>query len=334
MTLAEKNMRAVAISTSGGPEVLKLETRLIPDIAATEVLVRVHAAGINRPDCFQRAGLYAAPPDASDLPGLEVAGEVVAVGGQTSRWEIGDRVCGLTHGGGYAEYVAIDAGHCLPIPEGIDWTHAAALPETIFTVYSNVWMRAAMKRGESFLVHGGSSGIGSTAIQIAKALGNTVITTAGTEEKCDFCRALGADLVINYREQDWHAEVKTAYPKGIDVVLDMVAGAYVDKNLDVLALDGRYSLIALLGGAVAESVNVANILRKRLTFTGSTLRPQSVAQKAQIAAGIERDVWPLLATGGLVPMIYERFPLEDAAKAHALMESGEHMGKIVLTVID
>ncbi|MFK8054065.1 MAG: NAD(P)H-quinone oxidoreductase [Woeseiaceae bacterium] len=325
-------MQAIEITTPGGPDVLKPAERPVPHPGATEVVIKVGAAGVNRPDCFQRAGLYPAPPDASDLPGLEVAGVVAMVGDENGRWNVGDRVCALTHGGGYAEYVAVEASHCLPTPKNIDDVLAAAIPETLFTVYSNVWMRAGLATGESLLVHGGSSGIGSMAIQLAKALGNTVITTAGTSEKCDFCSALGADLTLNYRDQDWAAEIRQQFPNGVNAVLDMVAGPYVDKNWDLLAMDGRYSMIAALGGPVAESVNMTHILRKRLTVSGSALRPQSNAQKARIAASLEENVWPLIATGGVVPMVYEQFPLENAAQAHELMESGQHMGKIVLTL--
>ncbi|MEM7763404.1 MAG: NAD(P)H-quinone oxidoreductase [Pseudomonadota bacterium] len=325
-------MKAVAISSPGGPEVLVPEDRPVPTPAAAQVLIRVIAAGINRPDCFQRAGLYPAPPGASDLPGLEVSGEVVAVGSEVTRWQAGDLVCALTHGGGYAEYVVAHTGHCLPVPDGISPILAAAVPETAFTVYSNLWMRAGVWPGDTLLIHGGSSGIGSMAIQMAKALGHTVLTTAGTDEKCAFCTALGADAAINYRDTDWLSEAQEHAPDGIDLLLDMVGGAYVEKGLSLLRMDGRYVIIALLGGAVAESVNMGHVLRKRLTVTGSTLRPQTDSQKTDIAIELERDVWPLLASGGVVPMIYEQFPLAHAADAHKLMESGQHMGKIVLNV--
>ena len=317
-------MRAIEINAPGGPEVLVPTTRPRPEPGPHEVLIRVAAAGVNRPDCLQRAGLYAPPPGASDLPGLEVAGEVAAAGSDVTRWQVGDAVCALTHGGGYAEYVAVNAGHCLPIPERLSPVEAAALPETAFTVFFNVWMRAGIRPGDSLLVHGGSSGIGSTAIQIAKALGHEVVVTAGSDEKCDFCRRLGADLAINYRERDWREALAEARPDGVDVILDMVAGDYTQKNIDCLRVDGRYAIIAV--------ISVANILRKRLTITGSTLRPQPDAVKAEIAARLERAVWPVVAVGGVVPVIHAEFPLERAAEAHALMEGGTHMGKIVLTV--
>ncbi|MEM9171713.1 MAG: NAD(P)H-quinone oxidoreductase [Pseudomonadota bacterium] len=325
-------MQAIEISQPGGPEVLRPVTRSIPEPLDHQVLIKVHAAGVNRPDCLQRAGAYPAPPDASDLPGLEVAGEIVAIGTRVHQWRIGGRVAALTHGGGYAEYCVADASHCLAIPDNIDYVLAAAVPETAFTVYSNVWMRAALKRHETLLVHGGSSGIGSTAIQIARALGSAVVVTAGSDEKCAFCEQLGAALAINYRDKPWQEVLAAHYPDGVDVILDMVAGSYVQSNLDSLKTDGRYALIALIGGAKLESLNVASILRKRLTFFGTTLRPQSSQAKARIATQVQRDVMPLVASGGFVPMIYQRFALQEATQAHALMESGEHMGKIVLTV--
>lgn len=327
-----ETMQAVEITQPGGPEVLTLTERPIPAPGPDEVVIRVAAAGVNRPDCLQRAGLYPVPPGASDLPGLEVAGTVSAIGSNVTQWQTGDKVCALTHGGGYAQYCAVDAGHCLAIPDGLSMQHAAAFPETGFTVYLNVWMRAALQSGESLLVHGGSSGIGSTAIQMAKAFGHDVIITAGTDEKCDFCRQLGADLAINYKSDDWHEALMTARPDGVDVILDMVAGDYVQRNLDSLKLDGRLSMIALLRGPTVRELNVANILRKRLSFMGSTLRPQTVAAKREIAGHLARDIVPLLAAGSVVPMIYETFDLADAAAAHTLMESGDMMGKLVLNV--
>lgn len=325
-------MRVAEISTPGGPEVLVAGTRPVPEPGPDEVLIRVAAAGVNRPDCLQRAGLYPAPPGASELPGLEVAGEVAAAGGNVTRWQPGDIVCALTHGGGYAEYVRVHAGSCLPVPERLTPAQAAALPETTFTVYFNVWMRAGLKPGDSLLIHGGSSGIGTTAIQFAKALGHDVIVTAGSEEKCSFCRELGADLAINYRDGDWRDALAEARPDGVDVILDMVAGPYTQQNIDALRTDGRYALIALVGGAVADGVSMASVLRKRLTITGSTLRPQPDAVKAEIATNLERDLWPLVSAGSMTPVIHAEFPLAQAAEAHALMERGEHMGKIVLTV--
>ncbi|MEM8548724.1 MAG: NAD(P)H-quinone oxidoreductase [Pseudomonadota bacterium] len=327
-----QTMQAIEISAPGGPEVLQLTNRERPQPGPGEVLIRVRAAGINRPDCLQRAGLYPPPPDASDLPGLEVAGEIAAVGTDVTNWQPGDRVAALTHGGGYAAYCVAAAGHCLGIPDGIDDVTAAAIPETAFTVYSNVWMRAGLKPGETLLVHGGSSGIGSTAIQIARALGSPVITTAGTDEKCRFCEELGATLAINYRTEQWADVIQAQAADGIDVILDMVGGAYASDNLACLNTDGRYALIALLGGAKVDVLNIAPILRNRLTFFGTTLRPQSVAAKAEIARAVEQDVMPLVASGDFVPMIHARFPLANAADAHALMESGTHMGKIVLTL--
>lgn len=325
-------MRVAEISTPGGPEVLVAGTRPVPEPGPDEVLVRVAAAGVNRPDCLQRAGLYPAPPGASDLPGLEVAGEIAATGSNVTRWQPGDIVCALTHGGGYAEFVRVHAGSCLPVPERLTPAQAAALPETTFTVYFNVWMRAGLKPGDSLLIHGGSSGIGTTAIQFAKALGHDVVVTAGSEEKCTFCRELGADLAINYREGDWRDTLTEARPDGVDVILDMVAGPYTQKNIDSLRTDGRYTLIALVGGAVADGVSMASVLRKRLTITGSTLRPQPDSVKADIATNLERDLWPLVSVGSMTPVIHAEFPLAQAAEAHALMERGEHMGKIVLTV--
>lgn len=327
-------MQAIEITSPGGPEVLKPVVRPQPSPMPDQVLIRVHAAGVNRPDCLQRMGLYPVPPGASDLPGLEVAGEIVAVGDDVERWRIGDHVCALTHGGGYAQYCVAHAWHCLPVPDGMSMAHAAAIPETAFTVYSNVWMRCAIQPGESLLVHGGSSGIGSTAIQMAKAKGHTVVVTAGSEEKCNFCKQLGADIAINYRDVNWRDALEQAMPDGIDVILDMVGGSYVQPNLDSLKPDGRYALIALIGGAVVQELNIAGILRKRLTFLGSTLRPQTDLAKAAIAKQLEQDIWPLLSIGAVVPMIYETFALADAAKAHALMESGDMMGKLVLTTSD
>lgn len=323
-------MRAVEISTPGPAEVLQAVERPVPQPRDHEVLIRVAAAGVNRPDILQRLGLYPLPPDADPLPGLEVAGEVVALGTSASRWAVGDKVMALTHGGGYAEYCRAHEDHCLKVPETLSMLEAAALPETFFTVHYNVFMRAAMRSGETLLVHGGSSGIGTTAIQMAKAAGGQVITTAGSASKCAFCEDLGADKAINYKSEDWAAAVKTfTNGRGVDVILDMVAGSYLQKNLDSLAKDGRYSIIAFLQGPVAE-VNLRPILSKRLTLTGSTLRPQSVSEKAMIANDLVSRFGGAIETGDIRPIIDSSFPLSDAVKAHQLMESSSHMGKIVL----
>lgn len=325
-------MNAVEITAPGGPEVLRPARVAVPQPGAGEVLVKVVAAGVNRPDCLQRAGLYPLPPDASPLPGLEIAGQVVAVGPDARRWQVGDRVVALTHGGGYSEFCRAQAAHCLPWPGALSAVEAASLPETCFTVQSNLFTRARLAGGETCLIHGGSSGIGATAIQLAKAAGARVIVTVGNAEKQAFCTALGADLAIDYKAGDWLEAVLAATDRrGVDVVLDMVAGPYVEKNLRALAADGRYSMIAFLLGAKAE-VNFGHVLGKRLTITGSTLRPQSVAQKAAIAREVEAQVWPLLAAGRYRTSIFRTFPLAEAAAAHALMESSGHMGKIVLKV--
>lgn len=322
-------MRAIVIRQPGGPEVLQVEETPLPVVASGQVLLRVLAVGVNRPDCLQRAGHYAVPPDASPLPGLEVAGEVMVACG---RWQVGDRVVALTHGGGYAEFCAADAGHCLPWPEGLSAEEAAGLPETTFTVQYNLFTRAGLAAGETCLIHGGSSGIGSTAIQLAKAVGARVITTVGSEDKRAYCLNLGADHAVNYREGDWAEAVREIVGSaGVNVVLDMVAGPYVQKNLDLLALDGRIALIAFLKGPKAE-VNLAGLLTRRLTLTGSTLRPQSVAQKTTIAAAVEKAVWPLIGAGRYRTHLFRVFALEEAAEAHRLMESSVHMGKIVLRV--
>ena len=325
-------MQAVSVARPGGPEVLTPVRMALPVARECEVLIEVHAAGVNRPDCLQRAGHYPAPPDASPLPGLEVAGVVAHCGAEVTRWRRGDRVVALTHGGGYGEYCTAHADHCLPWPTGLDAAHAATLPETLFTVHHNVIERARLARGETVLIHGGSSGIGSTAIQVAKAWGATVITTAGSDAKVDYCRRLGADHALNYRDGDWEAQVKgLTKPRGVDVVLDMVAGPYVMKNLRVLGNDGRYAMIAFLLGSTTE-VNFAHLLPKRLTITGSTLRPQPSERKAAIARAVEADFWPLVASGKLVSHIHAHFPLNAAADAHCLMESSDHMGKLVLDV--
>ena len=325
-------MRAVSIREPGKPEVLQLETVAVPELRESDVLVSVSAAGVNRPDILQRLGMYPVPVDASQLPGLEIAGEIVAVGASVSRWQAGDKVMALTHGGGYAEFCRVDEGHCLTIPESMTWVEAAAVPETFFTVWYNVFMRAGLRSGESILVHGGSSGIGTTAIQLAKAFNASVIVTAGTDEKCRFCEQLGADHAINYRTEDWeHTVLELTGGSGVDVVLDMVAGPYMQKNIDVLGRDGRYVIIAFLQGPKAE-LNMRNVLGKRLTITGSTLRPQTTAEKAAIASEISEQVIPLLESGRVRPIIHATFPLADARLAHELMESSQHMGKIVLEI--
>ena len=327
-----KTMRAVAIDKPGEPDVLVTVDEPVPQPGDEDVLVKVATAGVNRPDVLQRQGLYPVPPDASPLPGLEIAGEVVAVGGAVTRWRAGDRVVALTHGGGYAEYCRADAGHCLPWPEGLGAPEAAGLPETCFTVFHNMVERGRLKSGETVLIHGGSSGIGSTAIQVGRALGATVIVTAGTEEKCAYCRELGAEHAINYREGGWTDGVMAATDgRGVDVVLDMVAGPYVAQNLSVMAEDARYVMIAFLKGPKAE-VNFGRLLRQRLTITGSTLRPQSVESKRAIAAGVEARLWPMIDAGKLRTHVHAVFPMSEVQQAHALMESSAHMGKIILTV--
>ena len=326
------SMRAIAIDKPGGPEALVPVSETVPEIGHDDVLVRVMAAGVNRPDVLQRQGLYPVPPDASPLPGLEIAGEVVATGAGVQRWTAGDPVMALTHGGGYAEYCRAHEGHCLPVPPKLSMIEAAAVPETFFTVWYNVFTRCRLADGETLLVHGGSSGIGTTAIQLAKARGCTVITTAGSNEKCQFCEELGADKAINYRTDDWQKRVAEFTAKrGVDVILDMVAGPYMQKNLDSLALEGRYGIIAFLQGPEAE-LNMRVVLGRRLTITGSTLRPQSNMDKTRIARDVLSNVYPLLESGDVRPIIDSTFSLNDAAAAHELMESSKHKGKIVLVV--
>jgi len=326
-----KTMRAVSISEPGTPDVLQPVSEPVPELTGNDVLIKVVAAGVNRPDVLQRQGLYPLPPDASPLPGLEVAGEVVATGSGVTRWREGDSVMALTHGGGYAEYCRVDETHCLAVPGALTMIEAAAVPETYFTVWYNVFMRGRLAAGETFLVHGGSSGIGTTAIQLAKAFGCTVLTTAGSDEKCCFCESLGADKAINYQTEDWQQVVKeTTNGRGVDVLLDMVAGPYTQKNLDSMALEGRYVIIAFLQGPKAE-LNMRIVLGRRLTITGSTLRPQTIEEKAVIAGGVAEQVLPLLESGQVKPIIDSTMPLEQAAAAHDLMESSRHMGKIVLT---
>lgn len=322
-------MRVVEIVAPGGPEVLLPAVRPVPTPGHGEILIRVAYAGVNRPDALQRAGVYAPPPDASDLPGLEAAGVVAAVGPGVARWKEGDEVCALLPGGGYAEYALTPADHALPIPKGMSLKMAACLPETHFTVWSNVFMRGRLRAGERFLVHGGSSGIGTTAIQMARIAGARVFATAGTARKCSVCKELGAERAINYQEEDFVEIVRAE--GGADLILDMVGGGYIPRNIKALADDGRLVQIAFLGGPTAE-LNFAQVMTRRLTITGSTLRPQSNLAKARIAAELERVVWPWLEAGRLQPVMDEEFPLEEASAAHARMEAGQHIGKIVLRV--
>ncbi len=324
-------MNAIEISRPGGPEVLVPVQRPLPELRPGEVLIRVAAAGVNRPDVGQRAGRYNPPPGASDLPGLEVAGTIEAVGEGVTHWKQGDRVCALTPGGGYAEFCAAPASHCLPVPAGLTLVEAASLPETFFTVWSNLFGPFGLKPGESVLVQGGSSGIGVTAIQLARALGHTVFATAGNDAKCQACEALGAQA-INYQRQDFVAVVKEATQgRGVDVILDMVGGDYVAREIGVLAPDGRLVLLAFLRGAEA-ALPLGDIVFKRLVITGSALRPRTVAFKAEIAQQLKEKVWPLIEAGSVRPVIHSTFPFEEAWRAHALMESSQHIGKIVLTV--
>lgn len=322
-------MRAVEITKPGGPEVLALCERPIPVAGPGEVLLKVAFAGVNRPDALQRAGAYAPPPTASDLPGLEASGEVVAVGAGVSWPTVGENVCALLPGGGYADFVTTPAAHCLPIPSGMGLKEAACLPETYFTVWSNVFMRGGLKAGERFLVHGGSSGIGTTAIQLAHHFGARVFTTAGSEDKCQVCRDLGAEVAINYRDEDFVEVVKAE--GGADLVLDMVGGDYINRNIRAMALEARMVHIAFLTGPKSE-VNFAQIMARRLTITGSTLRPQSDLAKARIAEQLREHVWPLLDTGRIGPVMDSEFPLEDAAASHRRIEGSGHIGKIVLSV--
>ncbi len=325
-------MRAIEITQPGGPEVLVSCDRPMPILKAGEVLIKVQAAGVNRPDVLQRSGNYPVPPDASDIPGLEVAGEIIDGDLDGSGFKKGDLVCALVQGGGYAEYCAAPVAQCLPIPKGWTALEAASLPETFFTVYSNVFERAKLADGETLLVQGGSSGIGVTAIQMATALGHRVFATAGTDDKCRACEALGAERGINYRSEDFVAVIKSLTDgKGADVILDMVAGAYVNREIQCLADDGRLVIIAMLGGAKGE-VNFSEILRRRLTVTGSTLRPRPVAFKQDIANKLREKIWPLLEAGRIKPVIYKTFSLQQAAEAHALMETSAHVGKIMLEI--
>ena len=325
-------MRAIEIIHPGGPEVLTPCERPMPTLKAGEVLIKVHAAGVNRPDVLQRTGNYPVPPGASDIPGLEVAGEIVEGDLAGSAFKKGDLVCALVQGGGYAEYCAAPIAQCLPVPKGLTALEAASLPETFFTVYSNLFERAKLSGDETLLVQGGSSGIGVTAIQMARALGHRVFATAGSDDKCRACESLGAERGINYRSEDFAEVVKAATSgKGADVILDMVAGDYVAREIDCLADDGRLVVIALLGGATGK-IDFGHIMRRRLTITGSTLRPRPVAFKQMVADKLRQRIWPLIESGQIKPVIFQTFPVDQAAQAHALMETSTHVGKIMLTV--
>jgi len=325
-------MTVVKILESGGPEVLVSAERPLPEPAPEQVLIKVSAAGVNRPDALQRAGSYPPPPGATDLLGLEVSGTVAAVGANVTDLSIGDSVCALTPGGGYAEYCVTHAAHCLPFPDGYDEVQAAALPETFFTVWHNAFQRGRLAEGETILIHGGSSGIGTTAIQLARAFGARVFTTAGNNEKCRVCASIGAERAINYKTEDWPTVIKEMVGRdGVDVILDMVGGEYFQPNINALGIGGRLVMIAFLGGSKAE-VNFVNMMVRRQTLTGSTLRPQSDKAKANIAREVKDKVWPLLNDGTIKPIIHETFPLTDAAKAHTLLETSTHIGKIILKV--
>lgn len=332
MSSLPDHMTVIEITEPGGPDKLAPASRSIPQPAAGEVLIQVAVAGINRPDCLQRQGGYPPPPGASDIPGLEVAGTIAGLGEGVDSWAVGDSVCALLTGGGYAEYCVAPAPQCLPIPTGLTLQQAAALPETFFTVWSNVFDRGRLQPGEVLLVHGGASGIGTTAIQLAKALGSRVLTTVGNPDKIQPCLDLGAERVINYREEDFVQVVKSdTNNRGVDVILDMVGGDYVQRNLSALAVEGRLIFIAFLRGAKVE-LNLAPVMMKRLTVTGSTLRARPIADKAPIAQALRETVWPLLASGEIRPIIDRVFPLTEAAAAHTLMESNRHVGKILLQV--
>jgi NADPH2:quinone reductase len=331
MAIAE-TMRQVRFAGAGGPEVIRLEEAPVPRPGPGQVLIEVAAAGVNRPDCIQRAGAYPPPPGASDIPGLEVSGRVAALGEGVTSLRVGDTVCALLSGGGYAEYCVADEALCLPVPAGLSLLEAGGVPETYFTVYDNIFTRGRLRAGESFLVHGGSSGIGSTAIQLAKAMGATAYATAGSAEKCGFCRSLGADAAINYRTEDFVDEIRRLTDKrGVDVILDMVGGPYIGRNLSILAVEGRLVQIAFLQSSKVE-IDFRPVMVRRLTLTGSTLRPRSVELKAGIAAALRKTVWPLLENGTVRPIVDATFPLEETRAAHELMESSAHQGKIMLEV--
>ena len=326
------HMRHVGVAGPGGAEVMHFATGPLPPIGEHDALIQVEYAGVNRPDILQRAGSYAPPPTASPIMGLEVSGTIAATGAKVTQWKTGDAVCALTPGGGYAEYCAAPAAHCLPIPAGLSMLEAAGVPENFFTVWVNVFDTCKLKAGEKFLVHGGSSGIGLTAIQLAKAFGAEVFTTVGNAEKAAFCQAIGADHAFNYKTQDWAAEIATiSQKKGVNVILDMVGGSYIEKNLRVLALEGRYCFIAFLEGGQA-TIDFRPLMMKRQTITGSTLRARPDHQKAAIAASLQEKVWPLLAAKQVRPVIHRTFALDEIVAAHQLMESSAHIGKIMLKV--
>ncbi len=330
LTCKKENMKAITITNPGGPEVLQLSERPTPEIKRDEVLIEVKAAGVNRPDVFQRMGGYPAPegvPD--DIPGLEVAGVISEISPQETRWKVGDKVCALIAGGGYANIVAAPSIQCLPMPKGFSYEEAASLPETFFTVWSNVFDRGKFKSGESFLVHGGTSGIGVTAIQMVKSMGGKVYATAGTDEKCKAAEALGATICVKYTTQDFEKVLKEKAPQGIDVILDMVGGDYTAKNINLLNPDGRLVIINAMKGA-DSSINLKKVMIKRLIITGSTLRARSPEFKGAIARELEKHIWPKLASKEIRPVLHKTFPLQEAAQAHMLMESSEHVGKIVL----
>ncbi len=332
MTELPATMTAIGLPTPGGPEALVPEQRPVPVPGAGEILVKVAAAGVNRPDVMQRKGLYPPPPGAPDIPGLEISGEVVALGAGVTRWQLGDKVCALVSGGGYAQYCLADEGSALPVPAGLSMVEAAALPETFFTVWTNVFDLAGLKAGERFLVHGGTSGIGTTAIQLAKAFGATVFTTAGSPEKCEVCRQLGADVAIDYKTEDFVAVVKEkAGGKGVNVILDMVGGSYIARNYEVAAPQARLVQIAFMEGSKVQ-IDFMRLMLKRLSHMGSTLRSRPKAEKAAIAASLVEKVWPLIEAGTVKPVLDQTFPLEKASEAHARMETSAHIGKIMLTV--
>jgi NADPH:quinone reductase len=325
-------MIAIGIREPGPPDVLVPVERPMPAVTAGEVLIKVAAAGVNRPDVMQRQGKYPPPPGASDIPGLEIAGEIVGVASDVTSWRAGERVCALVSGGGYAEYCSAPAPQCLPIPGGLDLIQAAAIPETFFTVWTNVFERGRLVAGETILIHGGSSGIGTTAIQLARAFGARVIATAGSDEKCSACQSLGAEVAINYRSSDFVTTVRdTTGGRGVDVVLDMVGGEYLQRNIDCLTRDGRLVQIGLLSGAKSQ-INMGPVLQRRLWITGSTLRARSIAEKAAIAGAVQQHVWPLLESGTVRVLVHATYPLQQASEAHRVMESSSHIGKLVLTV--